>query len=245
MKKNQVNSMNSWKSHFDNINIQESTSQEAQIICARVDFLIQELGIAPGDKILDIGCGDGKYLVEFAKNGFEVTGLDFSSSMLEKAKQRSITDGVKVKLINAYAQHFESEEKYDAVISLNQGAFCLLEKEDSCWAKDMGILANMASVMPVAKKYAITFLNAFYLAKNNLGKKLDLFTLTQTNENGLIKRYYTPTEVVRMVNRIGLKADKIYSAGKNHWNATPASFDDEEFIVIGHRKDHKGRGTKK
>jgi len=103
----------------------------------------------------------------------------------------------------------------------------------------------MASVMPVAKKYAISFLNAFYLAKNNLGKNLDLFTLTQPNEDNLTLRYYTPTEVVRMVNRIGLKADSIYGIDNNKWGKDLPTFDSKEFLVIGHRKDHKGRGTKK
>ena len=127
--------MNSWKAHFDAATIQEATIEEANIISERVDFLIKELKITKGDRLLDVGCGDGKYLVEFAKKGFEVTGLDFSSSMLEQAEQRARRDGVSVKLINEYAQHFESEEKYDAVISLNQGAFCLLEADDSCWAR--------------------------------------------------------------------------------------------------------------
>lgn len=36
--------------------------------------------------VLDAGCGSGQYVVEFAKQGKQVTGLDFAESMLSIAK---------------------------------------------------------------------------------------------------------------------------------------------------------------
>ena len=231
--------MKTWKEYF---NLEYQPSNEAsEIISQRVNFLISELNISSGDTILSIGCGDGKYICEFAKRGFRVTGIDYSNTMLKLAKNRAKSCGVKVELIEAYAQDYVSEKKYDAIISLHQGAFCLLEDNDSSWAKDMAILANMAAMMSVGKKFAISFLNAFYLVNKNSLKNLDMFLLTGKNKNGLRERYYTPTEVVRMVNRIGLKADDIYSLTSKDWNPAPPSFDTEEFIVIGHRKDHKGK----
>ena len=41
--------------------------------------------------VLDAGCGSGQYVVEFAKQGKQVTGLDFADSMLQIAK-KSISD---------------------------------------------------------------------------------------------------------------------------------------------------------
>lgn len=38
--------------------------------------------------ILDVGCGTGRHAVELAKAGARVTGIDFSSGMLEKAKAK-------------------------------------------------------------------------------------------------------------------------------------------------------------
>jgi len=40
------------------------------------------------DKILDAGCGTGKYTLEFSKKGAEVTGTDFSDKMLEIARKK-------------------------------------------------------------------------------------------------------------------------------------------------------------
>lgn len=41
---------------------------------------------APGKRILDVGCGSGKYIVECGKRGAEVTGIDISKEMLKIAK---------------------------------------------------------------------------------------------------------------------------------------------------------------
>ena len=40
----------------------------------------------PG-KILDIGCGNGRYSIPFAKKGFDCYGIDFSKSMIKNAKE--------------------------------------------------------------------------------------------------------------------------------------------------------------
>jgi SAM-dependent methyltransferase len=39
------------------------------------------------DKIIDIGCGTGRYTVEFAKLGYKVTGVDPSQHMIQIAKE--------------------------------------------------------------------------------------------------------------------------------------------------------------
>ena len=85
--------------------------------------------------------------------------------------------------------------------------------------------------------------------------KADLFTLTTQNEievekSGIttvirgIERYYTPPELVRMVNRIGLKIDHVYSGTAGNWNKETIKLDEIEFMAIGHKKDHKGRSKK-
>jgi len=57
--------MNSWKDYFNSS--YQIASESKETISANVNFLIKELDISPGDSILDIGCGDGKYLIEFCK----------------------------------------------------------------------------------------------------------------------------------------------------------------------------------
>lgn len=43
-------------------------------------------------KVLDIGCGEGNDAVFFARNGYDVTGIEISDAGLNKAKRLAITD---------------------------------------------------------------------------------------------------------------------------------------------------------
>lgn len=49
---------------------------------------INFLDLLPGKKILDLGCGPGRDTKIFVERGFQVTGVDFSSQMIEMAKAK-------------------------------------------------------------------------------------------------------------------------------------------------------------
>ncbi|MGD2125050.1 MAG: class I SAM-dependent methyltransferase [Desulfobacteraceae bacterium] len=42
----------------------------------------------PGERVLDIGCGDGNHLLFFNKSGLDISGLDASPYMVRRAKER-------------------------------------------------------------------------------------------------------------------------------------------------------------
>jgi tellurite methyltransferase len=50
--------------------------------------------------LLDLGCGEGRNAVHFAKHGFDVTGLDISAAGLEKARRLAEETGVAISTIH-------------------------------------------------------------------------------------------------------------------------------------------------
>ena len=42
----------------------------------QVDFLIKQLHLKGTEKILDLACGFGRHSLEFARRGYDVTGID-------------------------------------------------------------------------------------------------------------------------------------------------------------------------
>jgi len=64
-----------------------------------------------GERILDLGCGDGALTVRLRDLGCEVTGIDFSPEMIAAAKSRDVNALV----CDAHALPFERE--FDAVFS--------------------------------------------------------------------------------------------------------------------------------
>lgn len=54
---------------------------------AILDKYIELLNIPPGGRVLDIGCGTGAFVYCLAERGYQVVGVDFSSSMLQAARK--------------------------------------------------------------------------------------------------------------------------------------------------------------
>jgi trans-aconitate methyltransferase len=73
--------------------------------------LVDSLQPRAGDRVLDLGCGDGFLTQRIGESGATVVGVDSSPQMIEAAKER----GVDARLINGEALPFHDE--FDAVFS--------------------------------------------------------------------------------------------------------------------------------
>jgi len=56
------------------------------------DIGIQMLDVQPSESILEIGCGTGHALAEFAKKGRQVVAIDLSEKMLQVAREKIISE---------------------------------------------------------------------------------------------------------------------------------------------------------
>jgi SAM-dependent methyltransferase len=87
-----------------------------------VDVLVDVLGLSPGDRVLDVGCGPGRHARALGERGIRVLGVDISQRFVDLASEGAPA-GVEFRRIDARSLPFEDE--FDAVISLCQGAFGL------------------------------------------------------------------------------------------------------------------------
>ncbi|PGH18177.1 hypothetical protein AJ80_04564 [Polytolypa hystricis UAMH7299] len=65
----------------------QAYSTSASFVPQLASKVLQYLDPQPTDKILDIGCGDGKFTVNFIPHVARVLGIDASPSMIQSAKQ--------------------------------------------------------------------------------------------------------------------------------------------------------------
>ena len=68
-------------------------------------------------KLLDIGCGEGRNAVFFARNGYEVSAFDLSAKGIEKTLALAERARVEVRAFQADLTDYRIEEDYDILFS--------------------------------------------------------------------------------------------------------------------------------
>lgn len=77
-------------------------------------------------RVLDIGCGEGKDAVFFAKCGYDVTAFDLSEQGIEKAKRLAEHNQVAVRFFKADLFDYRPDAEFDIIFS--SGVFHFLEQ---------------------------------------------------------------------------------------------------------------------
>lgn len=78
-------------------------------------------------KILEPLCGSGRFLIPFSNKGLDITGIDLSSEMLNKLKDKTSNS----KLIQANILDYSSEETYDYIF-ISSGSVSLFTDMNEC-----------------------------------------------------------------------------------------------------------------
>ena len=98
-------------------NTSQESLEKAQI--AKYASMVDQMGVQPGDHVLEIGCGWGGFAEYAAKErGLKVTGLTISKEQLEYAQKRIKSKGLSDK-VNLKLQDYRDETGvYDGVASI-------------------------------------------------------------------------------------------------------------------------------
>jgi ubiquinone/menaquinone biosynthesis C-methylase UbiE len=73
------------------------------------EALVASLGIAPGMKVLDLGCGDGTTALPAARRGADVLGVDIARNLVEAGNRRAQAEG----LTNARFEQGDASNLYE------------------------------------------------------------------------------------------------------------------------------------
>ncbi|MGH2575871.1 MAG: class I SAM-dependent methyltransferase [Ignavibacteria bacterium] len=80
---------------------------------------INRLNIKPGDKVLDIACGNGNLSIPAAKLGAVVTGIDIVPDLIRQARQKSKTEGLNIQFDEGDAEAMPyKDNEFDTVVSM-------------------------------------------------------------------------------------------------------------------------------
>ena len=93
--------------------------------------------LASAPKVLDLCCGLGRVSSEFARMGFEVTGVDITESFLKAAKEDAEYENLNIEYIKADARDFVRPDYFDTVVNLYISFGYFADQKD-----DLKVLCN-------------------------------------------------------------------------------------------------------
>lgn len=102
------------KAHLDPTT--DAASRRPETIDRIVDWIVDHLGLMPGDSILDLGCGPGLYCQRFHDHGLRVTGIDYSHRSLDYARRSAAESGRNITYTYQDYLTLDLKAQFDAVV---------------------------------------------------------------------------------------------------------------------------------
>jgi SAM-dependent methyltransferase len=210
-----------------------------------VAFLVDELALAPGMRLLDVGCGPGRHAHAFAARGIEVVGVDISQRFVDLAA-RDAPPGATFVRADARALAFDAE--FDAAVSLCQGAFGLAGGPGAPLDADGEVLGGIARALRPGGRAAVSAFSAYFQVR--WLEETDSFDAEAgvnhertevrdesgaTAEVDLWTTCFTPRELRLLADRAGLAVDAIWSVTPGAYARARASVDTPEFLLMAER----------
>jgi ubiquinone/menaquinone biosynthesis C-methylase UbiE len=203
------------------------------------DFLVDVLGLTPGMRVLDVGCGPGRHAHEMAKRGVLVHGVDISARFVELA-QAVVPDGTTFEVGDA--RHLGFDAEFDAAYSLCQGGFGLV-------AEDGAVLGGMARALRPGGGVVVSAFSAYFQLRYleitdtfdaDTGVNHERTTLRDLDGNeqdtDLWTTCYTPRELRLLAASVGLEPEAVYSVTTGRYDRRAPNIDEAEFLLVARRR---------
>jgi len=192
-----------------------------------VNLIQRTLNFSTKVKVLDVGCGSGRHSLEFAKRGYDVTGIDFSRYLILQAKEQVSTlneKNIKVRFIVKDMRKFNFRGRYDIVINVfSSFGYFKTDKEN------FKVFQNVFYSLKRKGFFVFDFLNSTYLSKNLVAQTIlhiDGFKVIQKRhiENGFVYKdiiigkqkfferikLYNKREIVNTLSNFGFCVFKVF-----------------------------------
>jgi SAM-dependent methyltransferase len=208
------------------------------------DYLERVLDARPGDRLLDVGCGVGRHVVELARRGYGMTGIDVSRGLLRVGERLAREAGVDVELRHLDARVLDYDSQFDAAFSVCEGAFSLVPTDE----ENLAILEGMRRAVKPGGRLNVCAGHVYHTAEgfssldpvDNRNRRepqqeAKLFEGEPDLPEDVVDLAFTARELRLMCRLAGLECLGVYGGIAGNYTQRPPQRGDLEIILLGRR----------
>ena len=231
----------------------QAWADEKELI-PHAEFLIRELQLQAGEHILDLACGDGRYLFFLCERGFAVTGVDCTNALINHLTAKNSMLKLNAQFVKSDMSKIDFDEEFDYAIILGN-SLGLVSEENATKA----LMRVCSSLKPKGKLF-LEMENKIHFIKNEAYSKRwhcskkhlvlseiyydDIQTLEKlrdicidrktgdVSEFLLVKRQYSFEEIKGKLNKTGFQIEKIFG----DWNADSLTNLSPKILIVAEKK---------
>ena len=145
---------------------------------------------APGGRLLDVGCGEGRHCILAARMGFVPTGVDYEPLAIRRAeanaRKAGLAQPIRFVVADVFALPFDADT-FDAVLDYG----CLHHQRKSDWGR------YRAAILTVLKPRGYFLLSVFSTAFSTYGPQTRSWHLA----HGAYRRFFTADDLHQLFDR--------------------------------------------
>ena len=212
------------------------------------DLIVAALGLQPGSRVLDVGCGVGRHALELARRGLRVTGVDISVGMIEQGRRAAAAAGLEVEWVQADAAEFVPAGPYDGAYCLCEGAFGLLSSGDHALGHDRAILDRVHAALRPGGRLLLNCLNGMRQLRRSTPEdvaagRFDPGDMVECSEMEIDtpegrravrvrERGYVPTELRLLLSVAGFEVEALWGGTAGLPFRRPPELDEMELMAL-------------
>ena len=218
-----------WAEMFEDDLVRTLDNPRKRDVEKEATFIENTLRLDKGARVLDLACGTGVHAVELSARGYQVVGVDLSTTMLELAKNYNQQRGTAVSFIQGDMRQLNLEGVFDAIY---------------CWSASFGffddptnakVLERVARALRPGGTFALDVPNRDYIAPRSPSmawfekpgcvcmdemkfdfyssrmttKRMVLFEQGKSREIETNMRLYTLHELGRLLQKVGFRVIEV------------------------------------
>ena len=205
------------------------------------DYLERILDVKPGHRLLDIGCGVARHVVELTKRGYRMTGIDVSRGLLRVGERLAREASVDVELRHLDARLLDYDSEFDAAFSVCGGAFSLVPSDE----ENLAILEGMRRAVKPGGRVSVCAGHVYTDAERvwqldpvdngHPGPHPKLFEGEPDFPEDTVDLHFTARELRLMCRLAGLECLGVYGGIAGNYTQRPPQRGDFQLILLGYR----------